>query len=134
RLNAQYGSEMLAIAQFYGQSPQAQNVHLADSSKASELTLEWEVLADDGTTRSQSMPLNIDMTEDMTAVMCQILEKAENAHIALCAMASQQVGDILPTPIEFALPPPPIRMFVLGGLATLAILAFAQPDSIIGAM
>ncbi|KAJ2824102.1 hypothetical protein FBU31_004080, partial [Coemansia sp. 'formosensis'] len=66
--------------------------------------------------------------------MRQVLDKTENARIALKAMSTaiQQSGEMLPTPIEFLLPPQPIIVSVLGGLAMLLSLAFAQPSGLTG--
>ncbi|KAJ2104463.1 hypothetical protein GGI09_000083 [Coemansia sp. S100] len=64
--------------------------------------------------------------------MHQVLDIAENARIALYAMSTalQQSGDMLPTPIEFHLPPPPIMVSVLGGLLALLVLALGFPSSL----
>ncbi|KAJ2033243.1 hypothetical protein GGI03_000851 [Coemansia sp. RSA 2337] len=43
----------------------------------------------------------------------------------------QQSGDMLPTPIEFHLPPPPIMVSVLGGLLALLVLALGFPSGLV---
>ncbi|KAJ2459751.1 hypothetical protein GGF42_001278 [Coemansia sp. RSA 2424] len=96
------------------------------------MTIEWDILADDGTACTQRMPLDIGRSVEAAMVMRRVLDKAENARIALCAMSSQQPGDMLPTSIEFVLPPQPVRVFVLGGLAALAALALAPSGNILG--
>ncbi|KAJ1903016.1 hypothetical protein LPJ71_005337 [Coemansia sp. S17] len=64
--------------------------------------------------------------------MRQVLDVAENARIALYTMSTplHQSGDMLPTPIEFHLPPPLIMVSVLGGLLALLGLALGYPSSL----
>ncbi|KAJ2030392.1 hypothetical protein IWW57_001208 [Coemansia sp. S610] len=130
RLNTHYSSEVLCIARFYGQCPNALNAHVSGLDDG-ELTIEWE-LTKDGTTIVQSTSLA--MTNSEGSAMRRVLDKAETARIALSAMsiALQQSGDMLPTSIEFLLPPQPIMMSVLSGLAVLLFLASVQPIGLAG--
>ncbi|KAJ2908382.1 hypothetical protein GGI21_002942 [Coemansia aciculifera] len=130
RLNENYSHEILTIVQFYGQSPLAQNAHLT-SSNHNELTISWDVPTKDGTSnREQSMVLNTGMQLDTTTATRYIQDKAEDARMALVAMASQQPGDMQPTVIEFAVPSPTVQVLVLSGLAIHLILAFVQKDGV----
>ncbi|KAJ2064087.1 hypothetical protein GGI17_001279 [Coemansia sp. S146] len=129
RLNSHYSSEIVCIAQFYGQCQQSQNARVCGLDE-NELTIEWETSNEDGT-RTQSTSFAMTKT---TSVISQVLDIAENARIALSAMstANQQSGDMLPTPIEFLLPPQPIMVSVLGGLTALLFLALGYPNSLAG--